>query len=381
MKQFCTRYTAPQGWTEDLPRELDHAQTLVLAFGASDFADDPRPFQELRAAFPQAVIAGCSTAGEIVGHQVHDGCVAVAVVRFEHTLLRSAHAVVTAPEHSEAAGAQLASQLDAEGLRAVFVLSDGLRVNGSSLVSGLVSGLPPGVSVSGGLAGDGSRFHRTWVLADDRPQSHRVCAIGFYGERLRVGRGCNGGWLGFGPQRVITRSAGNVLYELDGKPALDLYKDYLGKLANELPGSALLFPLSIQRPGDRSESAVVRTILAIDDVARSMTFAGDVPLGFEARLMRTTGEQLIGSAAAAMASAAQGLPRDSAPLVVSVSCVGRRLVLGERTEEEVEAITEDAPPGTAHVGFYSYGEISPARAGAPCELHNQTMAVTVFSEA
>jgi hypothetical protein len=97
--------------------------------------------------------------------------------------------------------------------------------------------------------------------------------------------------------------------------------------------------------------------------------------------MRSNNEHLIGSAGHAVALATTGLDPGSAPLVVSVSCVGRRLVLGERTEEEVETVVDGAPCGASHVGFYSYGEISPALAGGASDLHNQTMTVTVFSEA
>jgi hypothetical protein len=125
----------------------------------------------------------------------------------------------------------------------------------------------------------------------------------------------------------------------------------------------------------------VRTILGIDEQRRSMTFAGDMPQGGMARLMRANNDRFIESAGNAVAQATQGFDAGHASLVISVSCVGRRLVLGERTEEEVETVVDGAPCGAAHVGFYSYGEISPALAGGASELNNQTMTVTVYSEA
>jgi len=234
----------------------------------------------------------------------------------------------------------------------VFVLSDGLCVNGTPLVAGLTAGLPRGVAITGGLAGDGSRFARTWVLDRQRTEANHVCAVGLYGNRLRVGHGCDAGWSDFGPERRITRAEGNVLFELDGKPALELYKTYLGERAAGLPGTALLFPLAVRRD-EHDRDPLVRTILAVDEARQSMTFAG----------------------------AASALPADAEALVVSVSCVGRRLVLGERTDEEVETVFDGAPDRSAHVGFYSYGEISPAARGGVSELHNQTMTVTVFAEA
>ena len=382
MRTHTTQYRSCHGWSSALPPALDSAQTLVLAFGASRLPPDTPALQQLLATYPQALVVGCSTAGEIAGAQVDDDSLSVAVARFDHTRLALASAAVADASQSGAAGSALAQQLrdGGEDLRAVFVLSDGLHVNGTPLVNALVGGLPAGVVVSGGLAGDGSAFERTWVLAGGRLQAGCVVAVGLYGDRLQVGSGCRGGWMDFGPERRITRSAGNVLFELDGKPALDLYKTYLGDLAQGLPGSALRFPLSIRRPGDDAPP-LVRTILGIDEAQRSLTFAGDMPEGHAARLMRTTNDNLIDSAGAAAAQALQGLGNGGDALLLSVSCVGRRLVLGERTDEEVESVLHAAPEGAGHVGFYSYGEISPGEAGGPSELHNQTMTVTVFSEA
>ena len=380
MQLNTNRYRSASGWAEPLATALDSAQSLVLVFGASEFASEQRPFDDLAAAFPDAVIAGCSTSGEIIGAQVHDASISVAVARFAHTRLKLAVTEVAGPADSGAAGERLATQLCGDpDLCAVFVLSDGLCVNGTPLVAGLTRHLPPGVAITGGLAGDGSRFASTWVLARGVPRRHHVSAVGFYGRRLQVGMGCDGGWQDFGPERRITRSEGNVLFELDGKPALDLYKDYLGHLAQGLPGTALLFPLSIRRP-QATSAPVVRTILGVDETRRSLTFAGDVPQGWVGQLMRTSNDGLIGSAAVAVAQATHGLNACGDALVVSVSCVGRRLVLGERTEEEIESIVAGLPQGAAHVGFYSYGEISPNSDGGASELHNQTMTVTVFSE-
>jgi hypothetical protein len=372
-----------RGWETEPPRHLDSARTLVLAFASPTLSDAPQALQALASAFPTAVVAGCSTAGEIHGDALHDGCISVAVVRFAHTALRLALTPVASADDSAAAGGRLAAELvaPAEGqpLTAVLLLGDGTCVNGTALTSGLAAALPAGAAIAGGLAGDGSRFQRTWVFDRTTSQTGHALAVGLYGDRLHVASGCEGGWQDFGPARRISRAQGAVLHELDGQPALDLYRRYLGERAAELPGAALLFPLSV-RPAGSAQRPLVRTILGLDESTRSMTFAGDVPAGWEARLMRSSPDRLIDSAAAAATQALEGLGGDGPALLLAVSCVGRRLVLGERSEEELEATLEAAPPGSVQVGFYSYGEIARGAADADCRLHNQTMAVTALRE-
>lgn len=371
-------YGPSPAWSVDQLPALDSARTLVLVFGAPEFNQCPEPLHELRRVYPNAHLAGCSTAGEILGSTVADGTLAVAVARFEGTALASAVAPVADDGASFAAGQSLAGQLARPSLRGVLVLSDGLRVNGSELVRGLRTALPAAVVITGGLAGDGDRFGATWVLHGDRIASGQVVAVGFYGDRVRLGHGSKGGWDIFGPERRVTRSSGNRLYELDGQPALELYKTYLGERAAGLPASALLFPLAV-RADEAPDRQLVRTVLAVDEATQSMTFAGDIPEGNLAQLMRANFDRLIDGAAEAAAMAPHGGADAGPTLCVAISCVGRRLVLGERTEEELEATLDALPPGTRQVGFYSYGEISPLATGT-CELHNQTMTLTTIAE-
>ncbi len=377
MKLETFSHRGAEGWSVDPLPGLDSERTLVLAFGASELHDAPGPIEELVAAFPGSHVIGCSTAGEISGADVSDGSLAVAVIAFDGTTLRRAQASVESASASHAAGVTLAQALAGDGLRGVLVLSNGHAVNGTELVRGLDETLPADVVVSGGLAGDGDRFERTWVIADGRPASDRVCAVGLYGDRVELGHGSKGGWDIFGPERRVTRSEGNVLHELDGRPALAIYKDYLGDRASGLPATALLFPLAL-REGGAEERSVVRTVLAVDEASQSMTFAGDIPEGASAQLMRANVDRLIeGAAEAAVATGKGG---DGAPVLsIAISCVGRRLVLGERTEEELEATLDVLPAGSQQIGFYSYGEISPYASGR-CDLHNQTMTLTTIGE-
>ncbi len=352
-------------------------QQLALVFGSSAMLREPATWRELKAMLAPARIVGCSTAGEIAGSQVLDEALVITTVSFASSHFAVASVLLSEGDGSEDLGKLLASRLPAHGLVHVLLLSDGLKVNGSALVKGIAATLPAGVSVTGGLSGDGARFERTAVCLDGPEPCEQVVAIGLYGSDLRIGYGSLGGWDSFGPERRITKSEANVLHELDGEPALDLYKRYLGDHAADLPASGLLFPLTI-RDGSREDTPVVRTILGVDEQARTLTFAGDVPVGYRARLMRANFERLVDGASGAAKTSRLGEGRTD--LALLISCVGRKLVLKQRIEEEVEAVRDVLGAETVLCGFYSYGEISPFTQAARCELHNQTMTVTTISE-
>lgn len=380
MKTTSYQWSATSGWDHDLSdRAADESvsSTLVLAFCDPSVGDDSHALAELADSFPGAVVAGCSTAGQISGETVSDVAILATVLDFGSTRTRAEIVQIDGIEGSKHAGELLADKLmagESDAPRAVLVLSDGLVVNGTDLVAGMSGHLPPGVEVSGGLAGDGSRFGRTWVSLNGEIFPNAVVAVGLWSDSLVVGHGSAGGWQPFGPMRKITKSQASVLYELDGQHALSLYKSYLGDKAKELPASALLFPLRIVSPDGRHD--LVRTVLAVDNDSDSMQFAGDIPQGWSAQLMRTTVDRLVeGASSAAVASRVDG--RDSDTVALAVSCVGRRLVMGSRTEEEAEACV-DALGDAVLAGFYSYGEISPIEGFA--SLHNQTMTLTTLTE-
>jgi len=349
---------------------------LLLAFGDTSRLAGDEVFAALRQAYPRAAIVGCSGAGEIYGSSVSDESLVVSALHFEHTAVRLAKATISEMTESFSVGQSMAQALLGDGLSHVLVFSDGLSVNGSELVRGFRSQLPAGVELTGGLAGDGERFQRTLVLADAPARERTLVAVGFYGSRLAVGYGSVGGWDTFGPERLITRSAGNVLFDLDGKPALELYKRYLGEHAAGLPATGLLFPLLL-----RSENGgVVRTILGINEAEQSMTFAGDMPEGQHARLMKANFDRLVDGAVAAAEVSLQGQGGRAAQFALLISCVGRKLVLKQRIDEEVLGIRQILGNQLPFAGFYSYGEISPHHSDTPCQLHNQTMSITTLGE-
>ncbi len=383
MEVTTVSYQPSGGWSAPLPVAADGPRTLVLAFGPAGLGEDPRPLADLGAAFPRSVLVGCSTSGSIRGDKVTDDGLVVAVARFAHTDLATAAAAVDGPAGSFAAGRAVAARLASPALRAVLVYADGLLVNGSDLVRGIndgLAGVGHPVTVTGGMAADRERYRRTWTTVGigpigGVPGGGRVVAVGLSGERLRVSHGSAGGWDPLGPERQITRSAGRLVHEIDGQPALALYKRYLGEQAAGLPATALRFPMSI-RPGRDAPHRLVRAVLSVDEAGQSLTFGGDVPQGWCGQLLRATVDRLVGGAADA-ADALDPAGGAGPALTLAVSCSGRRVVMGERTEEELEVVGAD-------VGFYSYGEICPLPADAgpdPAVLHNQTMTLTRLTEA
>ncbi|MGB0718925.1 MAG: FIST signal transduction protein [Bdellovibrionales bacterium] len=369
-------WTAEGGWKSLKGENCGDAQ-LVIFFGGQGVLNDGARFEDIKAAYPDAQIIGCSTGGEILNEDVLDGSVVSAALRFDKTRIQSTVEAVQSAEDSFAAGKKIAESLNADDLGNVFIISDGMNVNGSDLIRGLYDVLDDKVIVTGGLAGDAADFGTTYVGLNAVPTPKKIAAIGFYGDALKVGYGSVGGWDPFGPERVVTRSEGNVLFELDGKPALDLYKEYLGDEAEKLPGSALFFPL-IVFPEGRKDNSLVRTIVGIDEAAKSMIFAGDIPRGYMAQLMQGEFGSLADGAgeAAALSLDACG---DGDRLAILVSCIGRKLLMGHSIADETEAVAEvlDYAPT---IGFYSYGEICHQQFTKECALHNQTMTVTLFHE-
>lgn len=359
-------------------RLAPHSTKLWMIFAEPSVAEDPI-FKKFIKMLPENdVVIGCSTAGEIYNSSVDDMTLSIAEIEFENTKLRYASGEISNTFlDSYQVGKEIAEQLTEKDLKAVLILSDGLQINGTRLLSGVNSKLGPSVVVTGGLAGDGPRFRATWTINKEKEIcTGLVTAVGFYGEHIQALSSSFGGWSIFGPERLITKSSGSVVYEIDGLPALDLYKKYLGEKSAQLPSSALLFPMQIWSAED-PQLRVVRTILKIDEKDQSLTFAGDVPEGFSAQLMRGNADRLIDGATLA---AKQIQNVDPGGLAIAISCVGRKLLLGERTDEEVEAVFNGMPTGTNQIGFYSYGEISPVLQGEKSHLLNQTMTITYLTE-
>ncbi len=376
IKQIINR--KPADLTSALAPLHDYPADLLLVFGSLDhFVPDLS--EVLGNACPEAMLLGCSTAGEITADGVDDGTCTITAINFTKTRLRQGSTRLSGMDDSFAAGERLGLQIAAADLKAVLLFGPGVRINGSALVNGIASVIGTHIPITGGLAGDGGAFKETFTLGTAGVTSDCVVAVGFGDSGLKFAHGSFGGWEPFGPTRKVTRCAGNVLYELDGEPALDIYKRYLGEHARGLPASGLLFPFSMLGE-DHSALGLIRTILGVDEESGSLILAGEIiPQGY-LRLMHATTDKLVNGAEAAAEATAMMLQTPGESLAILVSCVGRKLVMGERVDEEVEAVGDVLGHNAVLTGFYSYGEISPFAPGASCKLHNQTMTITCLCE-
>lgn len=350
---------------------------LVLIFGDRFILESDSLYDEVREIYPDGELVFGSTSGEIMDTHVFEETVTLTAIEFERTTFQIVRENVSNFVDIEKMGMAIAAQFNKTDLRHVFIVSDGSFVNGSGLIEGLEADEEFKATITGGLCGDGARFEKTLTSYNESPKQGEVVAIGFYGESLEISYANYGGWTPFGPERTITKSVGNVLYEIDHKPALDLYKTYLGDKADQLPQAALLYPLTVQQTEDAEP--LVRTILNIDEEANSMILAGDVPVNSKVQLMMCTMADITEGASNAAELAMKN--RKSTPeLAILVSCVGRKLVLAGRTEEEIEEVMDVVGEQAKITGFYSYGEMAPFAGKNECLLHNQTMTLTLMSE-
>jgi len=216
----------------ELPTALERLDNrganLLLLFGSVAHFTAPGLTDALRLQFPHARLLGCSTAGEITPDGVDDGTCSITAIKFDRVALSEGSTRLSGMDDSFAAGERLGQQIAAADLKAVLVFGPGVQINGSALVNGMASVIGDAIPITGGLAGDGGAFRETWTVGRDGIAHDKVVAIGLCGKGLRFGHGSFGGWEPFGPARKVTRSDGNVLYELDGEPALGIYKRYLG---------------------------------------------------------------------------------------------------------------------------------------------------------
>ncbi len=348
MPDACWLFCAPENGFEDLVKGVYEAI-------------DRRP------------LIGCTTDGEIstAGFSTNSAVLGAIVsdqMAFEIV------SVNNIGRDNEKAGRQLASAFS-DAVRYVQLFSDGLTGNGSAILRGMATGFSKNTPVSGGTSADAGKFLKTWQFHSDRIFSDAAVAIGFSGD-FKLGTGVRSGWSRIGLPKKVTRSSGNILYELNGEPALNVYERFLGKHAKNLPGVGVEYPLGlvdhIERV-DGSENLLLRATMSVDREKGSIQFAGEIPEG--AMVYLTCGDKvsILDATDEAVQEAVNDMGKEVEPsMVFFYSCTARKTLLGLRVSEEIERVRSRLNPDVPILGFYTYGEYCRVRRHQPSQLHNET---------
>ncbi|MFH1114932.1 MAG: FIST N-terminal domain-containing protein [Pseudomonadota bacterium] len=323
-------------------------------------------------------VVGCTTDGEIsTGGFGTDSAVLAGVVTDQiqfHVV--SAQGLGKDPLE---AGRRIAVKLPPE-VSYVQIFSDGLTGNGCAILRGIASVLGEDVPIAGGTAGDAGRFRQTWQFHGPRVLTDSVTAIGFTGD-FTVGTGVSSGWSPVGTVKIVTRARANVVYELNGEPALDVFKRFLGRHADKLPAVGVEYPLGIvSKPGAPGEEEyhLIRATMSVSREEGSISFAGEIPEGAAVRLTCGDNDSILKATEEAVRRALAGLGAARPRMVFFYSCMARRIVLGRRTKEETEVLYRTLNKRLPLIGFYTYGEYCRLRAGGPSLFHNETATVSII---
>lgn len=380
MKLEQCRWQKETGWENGKePGGLKEAQ-LVIFFASKVIFDENGIIEELKNYYPKAEIVGCAVQWQIQGQEVTEAALCFTAIFFEHASVAVVTGSVDDVNKSQELGTSLIQSLPSEGLRHVFVLGDGLNLAGSAFVRGISSKISTLIGLTGGFTSEGVSTGQPGLYCNKKLPKGSAILIGFYGDLLQFSYAANTGWKSYGPIRKITKSDGDTLYELDNKPVLDLYKDFLGPFAHELPDIGLLYPMSVWAPDQEQSSALARTIIDVNEESKSLRTAGDVPEGSNVQFMITNIDMLVKGAETAAEKTFKVLKHTEPELALIMSCISRKFVMKQRSEEELDAVADILGKKVAYVGFYTWGEISPFGFNEKCFFQNQVMAITAIRE-
>lgn len=323
-------------------------------------------------------IIGCTTSGEISsdGQSANSavlGGIVSDCIEFEFVRIQGLST------DSAAAGRKLAESFSTVP-RYLQIFSDGLTGNGCALLKGIADGFRANVPVAGGAAGDNGDFHKTFQFDRGRICSDAVCGIGFHGD-FRLGTAVRSGWVPIGLSKQVTKARGKVVYELNGEPALNVFERFLGHHAEKLPAIGVEYPLGFMKParaGHLDHQYILRATMSVDRLERSITFAGEIPEGAMVNLTCGDKDSVLAAAGTAAKEARNAMGDANPELIFCYSCVASRIVLGNRTGEEIERVREQFGPQIPILGFYTYGEYCPVGMEACNDLHNETITLSVL---
>lgn len=295
--------------------------------------------QQLHKDFPDAVVVGATTAGEISHAKMHEGGIVLSVSLFRSTRLKVAYA----KQIDTASGEKIAHKILQKDTKAVVLLSEGLFGRD---YTGFVEGLrrkDRNVIVAGGLAGDNVRLQKSLIFIGEKIYDKGAVAVSFSGKKLTAGNAYNLNWEAIGKEFTITKSHGKVVEKIDGISAVTFFERYLGEEIVRNNARALTDFQLVHKEG---ETVIARTPMAVD--GQSIVFAAPVKEGEKFQFGFTHATSIMQESQ----RIAQRLAKQSLQGVFIYSCVARKILLDRTLEAEFEAFENIAPTA----GFFTYGE-------------------------
>ncbi|MSR87935.1 MAG: hypothetical protein EXS69_02110 [Candidatus Zambryskibacteria bacterium] len=362
---------------------------LAIVFASSKY-DQEKMLAGVRSVSKEAILVGSSTAGEItMDGPAKKPSVAVMLMNAPEIKFYAAvgENIAGGPREAGKRAAAAVKEMAGGTLNAFMMLPDVLAGNGADTVRGVLDALGEHFPVVGGASGDDFQFVKTYQYLNDKVYSGTIVGLGLVGN-FKIGIGVKHGWLPVGMPMKVTKSQGAVLHELDGQPAINIYRDYFGaeeaqKLQQEtLAKLAITYPLGMTVAG--SDEMLIRDPITVDEKG-SITCAAEIPEGSEIRLMVGSREEAVKVAKEAAQKAMEQLEGLPPKAVIIFNCIARSKLFGDRSGEEISAIQEAVGAETPLIGFYTYGEQAPlggeVRNIERCNpvFHNETVVICVLA--
>lgn len=341
--------------------ELGRPPDLVITF-VSGHLDIEAAVAGLRSQLPEGTpLVGCSSDVEVDTRGAIRGSVAALGLSLPGITARTFQ-VPANPDDKYAVGRAVGELLAGTQPCVVIAFPDVLEGNATGFLEALSQAIGPKVPIIGGAPGDGARFQRTFTILDGTIQRSGASGVALYGP-IEVAVAALSGYVPLGAARTVTaRAASNVLLELDGRSALEVYREYLGDRASEMPGVSIEFPIAVMAPaqGDASipsEIQLVRAVFAIDEARGALILGGDVPERAVIRVARAVREHIVRGAQECVTRALTAMPAPELALVFS--CASRIIAMGARYRDECRGAFAALPTALTKFGFYTFGELSP----------------------
>ncbi len=360
---------------------LGSSANLVMVF-ASSLHDQEKVLEGVNLSAGDAIVVGCSDAGQIVGvkNKAYKGAVAAMALSMESVKMITAQAE-GAKENSHDTGKRLAEEIlekNGEKPSLLLIFIEGLAQNGAAVVRGIQEVLGEDFPIMGGSAGDDFKFEKTYQYHQGKVITDSVVGVALTGE-FSFGMGVKHGWEPIGLPMKVTKAEGAVLKEVDGKPALTIYEEHFGKRADELikeplAKMAYTYPLGMKVEG--REELLIRDVVIANEKGE-ITAAAEIPEGSEVRLMIGDRDKAI---AAAKEAAKEAIKNVTPKAAIMFNCIARNKLLGIDCSKEIQAVMEIIGEDTPLIGFYTYGEVGPFKKEGGSVFHNETMNLLVIGD-